>query len=324
MLDVNATWRYAPLESWKGAARRGRPAQLRRRRRDAAPRRRREVHAAPLDDVAPGLRPHDRRTAHPQDAGAPRQAGDLLLSRSGPPSTGRAAWRRSSRPATRSPFTATPTSRRATTRRSEQRDEMETGLAALDKFGVKPVRLPRPDVVRRPSTRWRSSASYGMRYDSSLIDDDRPYLLDTPTGRIAEMCPSSGISTTGSSTSTCPTPTSVTRSTGPASSRSSGSRSSRRMRETGSLLMLTCHPFASGRPGRIKAIEKTDRLRRLVRRRDVRRAGRVAQRLLAVRTLSRSLNDPTTAIRGTQANVPTRGETRGSGAGQEGAPLGAT
>ena len=27
-------------------------------------------------------------------------------------------------------------------------------------------------------------------------------------------------------------------------------------RETGSLLMLTCHPFASGRPGRIKAIEK--------------------------------------------------------------------
>ena len=88
-------------------------------------------------------------------------------------------------------------------------------------------RLPRADVVDLEDARWRRSAGYGIRYDSSMFDDDRPYLLDTPSGRVAEL-PIHWCWTTGSSTSTCRTPTSATSSTGPASSPSSGSRSSMR------------------------------------------------------------------------------------------------
>ena len=55
-------------------------------------------------------------------------------------------------------------------------------------------------------------AEYGLTYDSSLMGDDRPYLVPrrrpaTPARRVrSSNCRSTGPSTTGSSTRTCPTP----------------------------------------------------------------------------------------------------------------------
>ena len=69
---------------------------------------------------------------------------------------------------------------------AEERRDIEAGLAALERVGV------RPDGYRTPS--WEPSArtfdllvEYGFAYDSSLMEDDKPYLLETSNGPIVEL-----------------------------------------------------------------------------------------------------------------------------------------
>jgi hypothetical protein len=81
-----------------------------------------------------------------------------------------------------------------------EREDFERALAALERVGVRPT--------GHRSALWEASwdtpvlvAEYGLAYDSTLMDDDKPYLLQTPKGTIAEL-PRTGASTTGSSTPT--------------------------------------------------------------------------------------------------------------------------
>ena len=69
-----------------------------------------------------------------------------------------------------------------------ERADLERGLEALQRLGV------RPEGYRTPS--WEPSertfdllAEHGLRYDSSLMDDDRPYVLETEHGPLAELPP---------------------------------------------------------------------------------------------------------------------------------------
>jgi peptidoglycan/xylan/chitin deacetylase (PgdA/CDA1 family) len=71
---------------------------------------------------------------------------------------------------------------------AEDRAEFERGLGALDALGIKPrgYRAPMwaatwrtPELVRE----------FGMAYDSSLMDDDRPYLINTNRGDLVEVPP---------------------------------------------------------------------------------------------------------------------------------------
>src|SRR5918911_1063635 len=69
-----------------------------------------------------------------------------------------------------------------------ERADLERGLEALERVGV------RPEGYRTPS--WEPSertfdllAEHGLRYDSSLMDDDRPYVLETAHGPLAELPP---------------------------------------------------------------------------------------------------------------------------------------
>lgn len=68
----------------------------------------------------------------------------------------------------------------------DERDELERGLEALEKHGVRPAGFRAPW--------WETSANtldllseYGFGYDASLFDRDIPYIVATPHGPIVEI-----------------------------------------------------------------------------------------------------------------------------------------
>ena len=70
----------------------------------------------------------------------------------------------------------------------EEREDFERALAALERVGV------RPQGYRAAmwEATWRTPAlvaEYGLAYDSTLMDDDRPYVLETCSGTIVELPP---------------------------------------------------------------------------------------------------------------------------------------
>jgi len=136
----------------------------------------------------------------------------------------------------------------------EQRDEIERGLAALDKFGVKPVGYRAPMWSTSKST-MEALAGYGIQYDSSMFDDDRPYVLETPTGRIAEL-PIHWSLDDWEQYVYIPDPDFGHTINRPSIVSQLWIEELDAMRDTNSLCVLTCHPFASGRPSRIRAIER--------------------------------------------------------------------
>jgi peptidoglycan/xylan/chitin deacetylase (PgdA/CDA1 family) len=134
---------------------------------------------------------------------------------------------------------------------AEERRDLEAGLAALDRFGV------RPEGYRTPS--WEPSArtfdllaEYGFGYDSSLMDDDKPYVLET--GSLVEL-PAHWSLDDWNQYMYLPDPRSGPGTVHPPS------RAIRLwqeeldgMRRHGCLFCLTMHPFLSGRPGRVEAL----------------------------------------------------------------------
>jgi peptidoglycan/xylan/chitin deacetylase (PgdA/CDA1 family) len=253
MLDVNATWRYAPLQAWKGDA-----AAL-------------AILSFDVDAETPLLAAGEKYAQHLSTMshqvygptiGVPRLIG--MLARHAKPATVFVpGWTAEHYPRCMEAilesgheialhgYTHRPPCYNSA---DEQRAEIEKGLAALDRHGVKPFGYRAP--------MWQTSrhtleilGEYGMRYDSSLMDDDRPYLLDTPTGRLAELCPQWYLDDWEQYVYV-PDPDMGATINRPSVVAQLWIEELEGERETGSLLMLTCHPFASGRPGRIRAIEK--------------------------------------------------------------------
>jgi peptidoglycan/xylan/chitin deacetylase (PgdA/CDA1 family) len=135
----------------------------------------------------------------------------------------------------------------------EQIDEIERGLAALDRFGVKPVGYRAPMWSTAKST-MEALAGYQIRYDSSMFDDDRPYLFDTPSGRLAEL-PIHWCLDDWEQYIYVPDPDFGHLINRPSIVSQLWIEELDAMRDTGSLAVLTCHPFCSGRPSRLRAIE---------------------------------------------------------------------
>ena len=70
----------------------------------------------------------------------------------------------------------------------EEAVEFERGLEALDKLGIE------PSGYRSPmwQATWHSAglaAATGLGYDTSLMDDDRPYVIETDHGPVVELPP---------------------------------------------------------------------------------------------------------------------------------------
>jgi peptidoglycan-N-acetylglucosamine deacetylase len=135
----------------------------------------------------------------------------------------------------------------------EQRRDLEQGLRALAGLGVEPRgyrapywRLTRPtlDLLAR----------YGIRYDSSLMDDDRPYRLSTAEGEVAEL-PVHWSLDDWEQYAFLPEPDIGQRIENPRDVAEIWKGELDAMRKTNSLCVLTCHPFLSGRPSRLRAIE---------------------------------------------------------------------
>jgi peptidoglycan-N-acetylglucosamine deacetylase len=135
----------------------------------------------------------------------------------------------------------------------EERADLERGLEALARAGV------RPEGYRTPS--WEPSertfdllAEHGLRYDSSLMDDDRPYVLETAHGPLAELPPHWSLDD-WNQYMYLPEPRSGSGTIQPPSRAVALWREELDgMRRHGCLFVLTMHPFLSGRPGRVEAL----------------------------------------------------------------------
>ena len=135
-----------------------------------------------------------------------------------------------------------------------ERADFERALAALERLGVRP--LGHRAALWEAS--WRTPglvAEHGLLYDSSLMDDDRPYVLELDGRELVELPPHWSLDD-WEQYAFLPRPD-----IGP------GIESRGKvldlwiseldgMRRHGCLFMLTCHPFLSGRPGRVETLRR--------------------------------------------------------------------
>lgn len=136
----------------------------------------------------------------------------------------------------------------------EQREELELALKALGRFGVEPTgyRAPNWEMTRCTLD---MLGEFGLRYDSSLMDDDRPYTLRAGGHRIAEL-PPHWLLDDWEQYAFLPEPNIGQLIEAPSKVLDLWSSELDAMRQHGSLCMLTMHPFLSGRPSRLHALEQ--------------------------------------------------------------------
>lgn len=137
---------------------------------------------------------------------------------------------------------------------AQQEEDFERGLAALQRLGVK------PSGYRAPM--WQATwdtpgfvAKYGMLYESSLMDDDRPYVLDIGGRQIAELPPHWSLDD-WEQYAFLPDPIIGYVIEPPSKVFDLWSTELEAMRKHNCLFMLTCHPFLSGRPARLEMLRR--------------------------------------------------------------------
>jgi peptidoglycan-N-acetylglucosamine deacetylase len=144
-----------------------------------------------------------------------------------------------------SPFAQTET---------EERADFERALESLRKLGVE------PEGFRCPSWEpgWRTPqlvAGYGLAYDSSLMDSDRPYLLETGAGELVEL-PVHWSLDDWEQYAYIPDPPFRSAIESPAKVLDLWLSELDAMRRYDCLFVLTCHPFLSGRPHRVEVLRR--------------------------------------------------------------------
>jgi peptidoglycan/xylan/chitin deacetylase (PgdA/CDA1 family) len=137
---------------------------------------------------------------------------------------------------------------------AEERADFERALAVLEQIGV------RPSGHRTAlwAASWRSPslvAEYGLLYDSTLMDDDRPYVLETGQGEIVELPPHWSLDD-WEQYAYLPEPHVGAVIEDPQKVLSMWKGELDAMRRYGCLFMLTIHPFLSGRPSRVENLRK--------------------------------------------------------------------
>jgi peptidoglycan-N-acetylglucosamine deacetylase len=133
-----------------------------------------------------------------------------------------------------------------------ERADFERALGVLERFGVRPAGFRCPSW--EPT--WRTPAlvaEYGLLYDSSLMDDDRPYLLETPAGPVVEL-PVHWSLDDWQQYAYLPRPPFKTPIESPRKVLDLWTSELDAMRRHGCLFVLTCHPFLSGRPYRVEVL----------------------------------------------------------------------
>ena len=135
-----------------------------------------------------------------------------------------------------------------------ERSDFERALEALARFGVEPRGFRCPSW--EPA--WRTPAlvaEYGLAYDSSLMDADTPYLLETSAGEIVEL-PVHWSLDDWEQYAYLPRPPFKSPIESPQKVLDLWISELDAMRRYGCLFVLTCHPFLSGRPHRVEVLRK--------------------------------------------------------------------
>lgn len=134
----------------------------------------------------------------------------------------------------------------------EQRRDFELAMGALAEVGV----TPRGHRAAGWEATWHTVdlvAEFGLAYDSSLMDDDRPYRLRTGDRTIAEL-PVHWSLDDWEQYAFLPDPFVGGVIEDPTKVRSMWIQEIDAMTRDGCLFVLTCHPFLSGRPSRTEAL----------------------------------------------------------------------
>ncbi len=134
----------------------------------------------------------------------------------------------------------------------EERRDFERALVALGRHGVV------PEGFRCPSWEpaWRTPrivAEHGLRYDSSLFDADRPYVLDTGAGELVEL-PVQWALDDWEQYAFLPRPAFRSSIESPAKVLDLWRGELDAAARYGNLFVLTCHPFLSGRAVRVETL----------------------------------------------------------------------
>lgn len=135
---------------------------------------------------------------------------------------------------------------------SEERADFERALDVLRGMGadVRGHRAPLSSASMRTAG---LVASHGLEYESTLMDDDRPYVLDTGAGDIVELPPFWGLDD-WLQYAFLPAPDVGQRIKSPREVLRGWRDELDAMRRHGCLYVLTLHPFVSGRAGRLAAL----------------------------------------------------------------------
>jgi peptidoglycan/xylan/chitin deacetylase (PgdA/CDA1 family) len=136
----------------------------------------------------------------------------------------------------------------------EQRADFEQGLAALRRLGAEPVGYRAP-LWQQTEVTLQLVGEAGFAYDSSLMDDDRPYLFSAGGRTLAELPVHWSLDDWEQYAFLPDPPIGHNIETTDKVLRLWTSELDA-MRATGSLCLITCHPFLSGRPSRVAALER--------------------------------------------------------------------
>ncbi|MER7179427.1 polysaccharide deacetylase [Streptomyces hyaluromycini] len=134
----------------------------------------------------------------------------------------------------------------------EERRDFERALQVFKDIGV-PVYGHRAGLWEAS---WRTAslvAEYGLLYDSSMMNDDRPYRVPTDKGEIVELPPHWSLDD-WEQYAFLPAPQIGTVMENPLNVLSMWKHELDAMRRHQCLFMLTNHPFLTGRPGRAEAL----------------------------------------------------------------------
>jgi peptidoglycan/xylan/chitin deacetylase (PgdA/CDA1 family) len=134
-----------------------------------------------------------------------------------------------------------------------ERADLQRGLEALERLDVRPTGYRTPSW--EPSERtFALLAEHGFDYDSTLMDDDRPYLLETEAGTLVELPPHWSLDD-WNQYAYLPDPRIGPGTVHPpARAVELWQAELDGMRRHGCLFVLTMHPFLSGRPGRVEGL----------------------------------------------------------------------
>ena len=135
-----------------------------------------------------------------------------------------------------------------------QEEDFRRGLDALQKLGARPkgYRAPLWEATwRMPSMLVRND----FIYDSSLMDDDKPYVLEVDGKQLVELPPHWSLDD-WEQYAYLPDPNIGSMIESPNKVFDMWSHELESMRRHHCLFMLCCHPFLTGRPGRIEMMRR--------------------------------------------------------------------